>query len=55
LIEVIEIIEIITLIVTLVSTLVVWPLLLVPSLILLRTIVVVDEVHILMGFRAVVP
>ena len=47
---------IITLRVTLVVTLVVRPLLLVPSLILLRTIVVVvDEVHILMGFRAIVP
>jgi hypothetical protein len=49
---VIEIIVIITLTVTLV----VWPLLLIPSLILLRTIVaVVDEVDILMGFRTVIP
>ena len=47
-----EIIEIITLRVTLV----VWPLLLIPALILLSTkVVVVDEVHILMEFRAVVP
>jgi hypothetical protein len=49
---IIKIIEIVTLIVTLV----VWPLLLVPSLILLRMIVVVDdEVHILVGFRIIVP
>jgi hypothetical protein len=50
----IEIIKIITLMVILVITLVVWPLLLIPFLILLRTIVV-DEVHILLGFRTVVP
>ena len=51
-----EIIIVITLRVTLVITLVVRPLLLIPSLILLRTkVVIVDEVHILMGFRAVVP
>jgi hypothetical protein len=49
---IIKIIEIVTLIVTLV----VWPLLLVPSLILLRMIVVVDdEVHILVGFKIIVP
>ena len=47
-----EIIEIITLRVTLV----VWPLLLIPSLILLRMkVVVVDEVYILIDFRAAVP
>ena len=41
---------------TLRVTLVVRPLLLIPSLILLRTkVVVVDEVHILMGFRVVIP
>jgi hypothetical protein len=48
-------IEIIILRVILVITLVVRPLLLIPSLILLRAKVVIDEVHILMGFRTVVP
>ena len=49
-------IKIITLIVTLVINLVVRPLLLIPSLILLRTkVVVVDKVYILMGFRIVAP
>jgi hypothetical protein len=52
----IEIIEIIILRVTLVITMVVRTLLLIPSLILLRTkVVVVDEIHILMGFRAAIP
>ena len=49
----IEIIKIITLIVTLV----VRSLLLVPSLILLRmkVVAIVDKVHILLGFRIAVP
>jgi hypothetical protein len=48
---IIETVEIITLMVTMV----VQPLLLILSLILLRTIVaVVDEVHILVGFKIVV-
>ena len=49
-------IKIITLIVTLIITLVVQPLLLVPSLILLRTrvIVVVDKIHIIMVLRTVI-
>ena len=43
-------------IITLTITLVVLPVLLIPSLILLRMkVVVVDKVHILLNFRAVVP
>ena len=50
-------IKIITLIVTLIITLVVQPLLLVPSLILLRMklVVIVDKIQILMGLRIAIP
>jgi hypothetical protein len=45
----------IIMIITLEVTLVVQPLLLILSLILFRTIVVVDVVHILLSFRVVAP